>query len=267
MGLRKVCSRDALMGGEKLAVTAGRRRVLLVDIGGRLCAYEDRCPHKGVPLSDGALSAATLTCAAHHWTFDAMLGRGVNPEGTVLVPVPYVLADGAVWIDDHGERERPRAGNGAVSGNGGDRGCEQRPTPALTPLPPSSSEERCAVSYPQVKPVRAPGPESAAHAPAAGYVGPVLLAGAVTDAVVASILERHAHARIVDQGSYLRVFVPWRCVIRADDVGSRLRKPFRIPTDLEPLMCSFKGVFTASEEEAVFEAVRSTSAARGEREP
>lgn len=105
MALRKVCDRGALASGTTLAVTVSDKRVLLVEAGGRLCAYNNWCPHKGVPLSDGALRGTILTCTAHHWTFDATTGRGISPDCAALTPVPFTVIDGGIWIDDGEARD------------------------------------------------------------------------------------------------------------------------------------------------------------------
>ena len=38
-------------------------------------AFDDVCPHRGTPLSQGSLSGTTLTCAAHTWEFDVTSGK------------------------------------------------------------------------------------------------------------------------------------------------------------------------------------------------
>lgn len=243
MALRKACGRESVQSGEMTAVPVGRRRVLLVETGGILCAYEDRCAHKGVPLSEGVLAGTTLTCTAHHWTYDTVTGRGINPDSAALVPVPFEIVDGTIWIED-GERADRRAAVDAPA-------VAPPSPPARTggTMPPGAGSPAEDAERGLV------GPRPRASS-TAGRVGPVLLAGVVTDAVIDAIREVHANVQIVDQGSYLRVLVPERCVIRAEAVRARLHAPFHIPSDLEPLMCSFKGVFTASEDEAVFEAKR-----------
>ena len=56
------------------AVVAGEP-VCLVRLADRVVAFEDRCPHRGTPLSQGALRGTTLTCAAHTWEFDVRTGE------------------------------------------------------------------------------------------------------------------------------------------------------------------------------------------------
>jgi nitrite reductase/ring-hydroxylating ferredoxin subunit len=38
-------------------------------------AFDDVCPHRGTPLSEGKVSGTTLTCRAHTWEFDVRSGE------------------------------------------------------------------------------------------------------------------------------------------------------------------------------------------------
>ncbi len=73
---------------------------------GAVIALEDRCPHRGVPLSDGVIGPLGLVCRHHGWTFDesgrctAMPGM---PDGIAAADVraacySVVERDGLVWI-------------------------------------------------------------------------------------------------------------------------------------------------------------------------
>ncbi|WP_437601195.1 Rieske (2Fe-2S) protein [Sorangium sp. So ce590] len=52
---------------------AGRRFACVLR-GGEVHALDDRCPHQGYPLSEGALRGGVLTCAWHNWKFDLASG-------------------------------------------------------------------------------------------------------------------------------------------------------------------------------------------------
>ncbi|WP_437578813.1 Rieske 2Fe-2S domain-containing protein [Sorangium sp. So ce887] len=52
---------------------AGRRFACVLR-GGEVHALDDRCPHQGYPLSEGALRGGVLTCAWHNWKFDIASG-------------------------------------------------------------------------------------------------------------------------------------------------------------------------------------------------
>ncbi len=84
----------------------GRAVVLARLPSGKLLALDDRCPHRHVPLSDGALVGETLQCKYHGWTFGAD-GRcttmpGLCPSAdvpTVQVNAWHVFEhDGLIWL-------------------------------------------------------------------------------------------------------------------------------------------------------------------------
>jgi toluene monooxygenase system ferredoxin subunit len=81
----RAASLDDLWSGEMRAVCVAGRRVLLVNLGGEVRAYEDRCRHRGFPLSDGRLTGCIVTCPVHGWQYDLTSGQGVNPESVKLL--------------------------------------------------------------------------------------------------------------------------------------------------------------------------------------
>src|SRR4051794_27201969 len=90
---------DELWKGEMRGLVVQGRRVLVVRIEDQVCAYEDRCAHLGLPLSQGKLEHGVITCAAHHYQYDACTGRGVNPERVALRRFPVALAHGDILVD------------------------------------------------------------------------------------------------------------------------------------------------------------------------
>jgi len=86
----------------------------------------------------------------------------------------------------------------------------------------------------------------------ADWVGPVLSAGAMADAIVAAIRERNRSVVVEDRASYVRVLVPSPCVLDRSAVERRIGGSFELPRDLEQVMPSFKGRLTISEEQAVW---------------
>jgi toluene monooxygenase system ferredoxin subunit len=90
---------DDLWIGEMTGVKVAGRPLLLVNVEGRICAYEDRCRHLGRPLSLGKLSGDRLVCAAHGWEYDACTGRGVNPDRVALHRYEVRISDGEILVD------------------------------------------------------------------------------------------------------------------------------------------------------------------------
>jgi toluene monooxygenase system ferredoxin subunit len=95
----EVLSESELWIGEMRHVMVDRRRVLLLRTEHGVHAYEDRCPHLGVPLSRGMLQGDTVTCSAHHYQFDANTGRGKNPKDVRLTLFGVVCRDGKILVD------------------------------------------------------------------------------------------------------------------------------------------------------------------------
>jgi toluene monooxygenase system ferredoxin subunit len=99
MVFRRAIAADNLWSGEKLGLTLDGEAVLLVHIEGQFHAYEDRCLHKQVPLSDGELSGRVLRCSVHEWEYDLSTGECINPRQRCLRRYPLEIRAGVVFID------------------------------------------------------------------------------------------------------------------------------------------------------------------------
>jgi phenylpropionate dioxygenase-like ring-hydroxylating dioxygenase large terminal subunit len=92
-----------------VAIEIANRKVMLIRDGRQVRALDDRCPHRGVPLSLGSQQfPGTISCAYHGWTFDlasgclaAAITDGPDSPiaGKVTVPViPVAERLGLVWL-------------------------------------------------------------------------------------------------------------------------------------------------------------------------
>jgi phenylpropionate dioxygenase-like ring-hydroxylating dioxygenase large terminal subunit len=54
------------------------KSVLLLRLDGKLRAYEDFCPHRGAPLSQGILKEGQIHCPYHGWSFSFDDGKNTN---------------------------------------------------------------------------------------------------------------------------------------------------------------------------------------------
>ena len=84
-------------------------------------------------------------------------------------------------------------------------------------------------------------------------VGPVLQAGAVTDAIVAAIKDLNQDVLVVDRGAYLRILVPHKCVITKSGIEKHLGRSFRFPGELEMVMSAFKGAIQLTDSDATWQ--------------
>jgi toluene monooxygenase system ferredoxin subunit len=89
---------DDLWIGEMVGVEVGGVNVLLVNVEDEVRAYLNRCPHRASLLSDGSLDGLTLTCATHLWEFNALTGRGINPDSSHLVHIPVRIEHGMIAV-------------------------------------------------------------------------------------------------------------------------------------------------------------------------
>ena len=99
MTFKPALPQDDLWIGEMAGMKIDGRPVLLVNVGGTVCAYEDRCLHRALPLSQGRLTGDRLVCAAHEWEYDACTGRGINPDGVALRRYAVQIVAGQILVD------------------------------------------------------------------------------------------------------------------------------------------------------------------------
>lgn len=90
-----------LWDGDMTARRVDGHDLLLVRHNGAVYAYENRCAHLGVALSEGRLDGYVLTCRAHHWKYDVRSGSGVNPATACLRRFAVKIENGKVFVDVH----------------------------------------------------------------------------------------------------------------------------------------------------------------------
>ena len=59
----------------------------------RVFAVEDRCPHKGGPLSQGIVHGSAVTCPLHNWVISLETGRALGADEGCVRTIP-VKCDG-----------------------------------------------------------------------------------------------------------------------------------------------------------------------------
>lgn len=86
-----------------LAVNVGDQPVVLFrDKAGIVCALEDRCPHRRVPLSLGKIIEGDIRCAYHGWTFDGRTGACANiPNLSADEAIPAKLKATSFVVQEH----------------------------------------------------------------------------------------------------------------------------------------------------------------------
>jgi nitrite reductase (NADH) small subunit len=63
---------------EARSVRLGGRDIAIFNLGDRFLAIDNRCPHKGGPLSEGIVAGTTVVCPLHAWKVSLETGSVLN---------------------------------------------------------------------------------------------------------------------------------------------------------------------------------------------
>ena len=75
------------------------RRILLANVGGRLCAVDDTCTHEEASLSTGVLKGELVKCPLHGSRFNVCTGKPLEePAEEDLRTYPVRLEGGRILI-------------------------------------------------------------------------------------------------------------------------------------------------------------------------
>jgi nitrite reductase (NADH) small subunit len=85
---------------EGRVVRIGGHEIAVFNLGGRLLAVDNRCPHKGGPLADGIVVGDAVVCPLHAWRVNLESGQVERPAASAnCVPRYDVrLEDGHIWL-------------------------------------------------------------------------------------------------------------------------------------------------------------------------
>ena len=90
---------DRLASSKPIAVKLNGLQIALFVHRGEVLACNNRCPHEGYPLVEGALDdECVLTCNWHNWKFDLKTGATLY-GGDQLRVYPVSVRDGSVYVD------------------------------------------------------------------------------------------------------------------------------------------------------------------------
>ncbi len=62
-------------------------------------AIDDRCPHKGGPLSEGIVHGASVTCPLHAWVFSLETGLAQGADAGAVASYPARVEGGRILLD------------------------------------------------------------------------------------------------------------------------------------------------------------------------
>jgi nitrite reductase/ring-hydroxylating ferredoxin subunit len=79
----KVCDVADVPAGSMHPVDVGERRLMIVNVDGKLYATDRICTHEEADLSTGFLMGSVVTCPLHLSRFDIVTGEVQNPPASV----------------------------------------------------------------------------------------------------------------------------------------------------------------------------------------
>lgn len=62
-------------------------------------ALEDKCPHKGGPLSQGIVHGTSVTCPLHNWVISLATGEAQGADEGSVRTIPLRIEAGRILID------------------------------------------------------------------------------------------------------------------------------------------------------------------------
>jgi phenylpropionate dioxygenase-like ring-hydroxylating dioxygenase large terminal subunit len=115
-------ARDIPLLGVMPACVDGMDVALWRSASGRLAAWADRCPHRGMRLSHGFVRGEALSCIYHGWSYGAEghclripAHPDLAPPEAIRVPVFHATeADGVVWVATQAPDAPPPAVEGSA---------------------------------------------------------------------------------------------------------------------------------------------------------
>jgi len=100
VAFRNVARASEIPDGRGLCVRVAGIDVGLFRADGRIYAMENRCPHAGLPLSEGRLTGPIVTCRGHDWDYDVRTGhRPDDPDGFPIPCFPVEVDGDDVRVD------------------------------------------------------------------------------------------------------------------------------------------------------------------------
>lgn len=73
--------------------------ICLANVGGRLSALDNWCPHRRGPLGQGWLEGEAVVCPWHSWAFDVKTGKAEYPVHEKVAVFPVRIDGDDVLVD------------------------------------------------------------------------------------------------------------------------------------------------------------------------
>lgn len=85
--------------GSRVVKTAQGEIAVFRSVDDQVFALNNRCPHKGGPLSQGIVHAQRVTCPLHSWVIDLETGAAAAPDEGCAHRHGVHIEDGMLYLD------------------------------------------------------------------------------------------------------------------------------------------------------------------------
>ena len=84
--------------GARCVTTPSGRIAVFRTVEDQIFALEDRCPHKGGPLSQGIVHGAQVTCPLHNYVISLETGQAQAPDEGAVRTIPLSVVEGRIFM-------------------------------------------------------------------------------------------------------------------------------------------------------------------------
>lgn len=85
--------------GARVVKTPRRNIAVFRTAGDEVFALENRCPHKGGPLSEGIIHGRKVACPLHNWIIDLDSGSATGADHGCARSFPVKIEKGRVYLE------------------------------------------------------------------------------------------------------------------------------------------------------------------------
>ena len=90
---------DIPQQGARMVKTAAGCVAVFRTASDQVFAIDDRCPHKGGPLSEGIVHGTSVTCPLHAWVFNLETGMAQGADEGSVNSYPARIEAGRILLD------------------------------------------------------------------------------------------------------------------------------------------------------------------------
>jgi nitrite reductase (NADH) small subunit len=92
--------------GARCVETPAGRIVVFRTATDEVFALEDRCPHRGGPLSQGIVHGAEVTCPLHNWVISLGTGKALGADEGAVCSIPVKREGEVLFLPSEAFAER-----------------------------------------------------------------------------------------------------------------------------------------------------------------